>query len=54
MHSDGLALSQTVLDVLADKWTHLVICAPGSDSVRFGELNRRGDAEDIDTDVACA
>jgi hypothetical protein len=33
MHSDGLALSQTVLDVLADKWTHLVICAPGSDSV---------------------
>jgi DNA-binding HxlR family transcriptional regulator len=33
--------SQTVLDVLANKWTHLVICALGSNSVRFGDLKRR-------------
>jgi DNA-binding HxlR family transcriptional regulator len=32
--------SQTVLDVLANKWTHLVICALGSNSVRFGDLKR--------------
>jgi DNA-binding HxlR family transcriptional regulator len=33
--------SQTVLDVLANKWAHLVICALGSNGVRFGELKRR-------------
>jgi DNA-binding HxlR family transcriptional regulator len=33
--------SQTVLEVLANKWAHLVICALRSDSVRFGELSRR-------------
>lgn len=33
--------SHTVLDVLANKWAHLVICALRTDTVRFGELNRR-------------
>ncbi|HEX9465675.1 MAG TPA: helix-turn-helix domain-containing protein [Alphaproteobacteria bacterium] len=33
--------SHTVLDVLANKWAHLVICALRSDTVRFGELARR-------------
>jgi DNA-binding HxlR family transcriptional regulator len=33
--------SQTVLDVLANKWAYLVICTLRSDSVRFGELARR-------------
>jgi DNA-binding HxlR family transcriptional regulator len=33
--------SQTVLDVLANKWVYLVICALGSNAVRFGDLKRR-------------
>ncbi len=33
--------SQTVLEVLANKWALLVVCALRLDSVRFGELGRR-------------
>lgn len=33
--------SHTVLEVLANKWTYLVICGLRSGKQRFGELNRR-------------
>ena len=33
--------SRTVLDVLADKWTTLIIGALGAEPRRFGELRRR-------------
>jgi DNA-binding HxlR family transcriptional regulator len=33
--------SHTVLDVLANKWTHLIICALLSGAARFGELSRK-------------
>jgi DNA-binding HxlR family transcriptional regulator len=35
--------SRTVLDLLSDKWTLLVICALSEGPVRFGELRRRID-----------
>jgi DNA-binding HxlR family transcriptional regulator len=33
--------SRTVLDVIANKWTHLVMCALRDRPMRFGELTRR-------------
>ena len=33
--------SQTVLDLLANKWTHLAICALRDRTCRFAELQRR-------------
>ncbi len=33
--------SQTVLDLLANKWTHLAICALRHQTCRFAELQRR-------------
>ena len=33
--------SQTVLEVLANKWTHLVICALRPGPLRFGDLGRK-------------
>jgi len=35
--------SHTVLEVLANKWAYLVICALRSDTLRYGELTRRLD-----------
>jgi DNA-binding HxlR family transcriptional regulator len=35
--------SHTVLDVLANKWVHLVICALCAGPRRFGELSRKID-----------
>jgi len=35
--------SRTVLDVLANKWTTLVVCALRGGPMRFGELRRRLD-----------
>jgi DNA-binding HxlR family transcriptional regulator len=33
--------SHTVLEVLANKWAHLIICALLPGAVRFGELSRK-------------
>lgn len=33
--------SRTVLDVVANKWTHLVVCALREHPMRFGQLRRR-------------
>jgi DNA-binding HxlR family transcriptional regulator len=33
--------SRSVLDLIADKWTVLVLCALGKERVRFSELGRR-------------
>jgi DNA-binding HxlR family transcriptional regulator len=33
--------SRTVLDVVANKWTHLVVCALREHPKRFGQLRRR-------------
>jgi len=33
--------SQTVLDILANKWTHLTVCALRDRTCRFAELQRR-------------
>ena len=35
--------SRTVLEVIANKWTHLVVCALRDGPMRFGELRRRLD-----------
>jgi DNA-binding HxlR family transcriptional regulator len=35
--------SRTALDVIANKWTHLVVCALRDRSMRFGELRQRID-----------
>lgn len=35
--------SRTVLEVIANKWTHLIVCALRDGPMRFGELRRRLD-----------
>ena len=35
--------SRTVLDVIANKWVHLLVCALRDGPMRFGELRRRLD-----------